>query len=123
GQRSGLWKNLGRPPQKIVGVGFIAEGFESSRPYRRMPDSYHRTTSWIMEGVDGEIIGDAGLGYGGASGLKVDRCDPRHGTPPDTKVVASSGGHSDNYVLAVEEALDPYPSVTGSRDYLIRADM
>jgi N,N-dimethylformamidase len=123
GQRSGLWKNLGRPPQKIVGVGFIAESFESSRPYRRMPDSYHRTTSWIMAGVDGEIIGDSGLAYGGAAGLKLDRCDPRHGTPLDAKVVASSGGHSDNYMLAIEEALDPYPSIAGSRDYLIRADM
>ena len=123
GQKSGLWKNLGRPPQKIVGVGFIAEGFETSRPYRRMPDSYHRTVSWMMKGVDGEILGDTGLAYGGAAGLEVDRYDLHHGTPPHAKIIASSGGHSDNYMLSIEEILYPYPGLAGSQDYRIRADM
>jgi hypothetical protein len=27
GQKSGLWKDLGRPPQKLTAVGFISEGF------------------------------------------------------------------------------------------------
>ena len=27
GQKGGPWKSLGRPPQKLVGIGFIAEGF------------------------------------------------------------------------------------------------
>lgn len=42
GQKSGVWKDLGRPPQKPTGFGFIPEGFDSSRPLRRMPDSWHR---------------------------------------------------------------------------------
>jgi hypothetical protein len=29
--RSGLWKDLGRPPQKLTGVGFISEGFDPAR--------------------------------------------------------------------------------------------
>jgi N,N-dimethylformamidase len=123
GQKSGLWKNLGRPPQKMVGVGFIAEGFETSRPYRRMPDSYHRTVSWIMEGVEGEMIGDTGLAYGGAAGIELDRYDLSHGTPPHTRILSSSGGHSDNYLLSIEEILYPYPGLAGSQDYRIRADM
>ena len=123
GQKSGLWKNLGRPPQKTVGVGFIAEGFETSRPYRRMPDSYHRTVDWIMKGVEGEMIGDSGLAYGGAAGLELDRYDLTLGTPPHTRIIASSGGHSDNYLLAIEEILYPYPGLSGSQDYRIRADM
>jgi len=123
GQKSGLWKNLGRPPQKLVGIGFIAEGFETSRPYRRMPDSYHRTVSWIMNGVEGEIIGDTGLAYGGAAGIEMDRYDLSLGTPPHTKILSSSGGHSDNYLLAIEEILYPYPGLAGSQDYRIRADM
>jgi N,N-dimethylformamidase len=123
GQKSGLWKNLGRPPQKLVGVGFIAEGFETSRPYRRMPDSYHRTVSWIMEGIDGEIIGDFGLAYGGAAGLELDRYDLNLGTPPHARIVASSGGHSDNYLLSIEEVLYPYPGLAGTQDYRIRADI
>ncbi|MDQ0332973.1 N,N-dimethylformamidase [Mesorhizobium sp. YL-MeA3-2017] len=123
GQKSGLWKNLGRPPQKLVGIGFIAEGFETSRPYRRMPDSYHRTVSWIMDGVEGEMIGDTGLAYGGAAGIEIDRYDLTLGTPPHTKILSSSGGHSDNYLLGIEEILYPYPGLSGSQDYRIRADM
>ncbi|GGC77075.1 N,N-dimethylformamidase beta subunit family domain-containing protein [Chelatococcus reniformis] len=123
GQKSGLWKNLGRPPQKLVGVGFIAEGFETSRPYRRMPDSYHRTVSWMMKGIEGEMLGETGLAYGGAAGLELDRYDLNYGTPPHARIVASSGGHSDNYMLSIEEILYPYPGLAGSQDYRIRSDM
>ncbi len=123
GMKSGLWKNLGRAPQKLVGVGFIAEGFESSRPYRRMPDSYHRTVDWIMKGVSGEMIGEGGLAHGGAAGIELDRYDLSLGTPPHARILASSGGHSDNYLLAIEEVLYPYPGLSGSQDYRIRGDM
>jgi N,N-dimethylformamidase len=123
GQKGGLWKNLGRPPQKLVGVGFIAEGFETSRPFRRMPDSYHRTVAWITDGVEGEIIGDFGLAYGGAAGLELDRYDLNLGTPPHARIIASSGGHSDNYLLSIEEILYPYPGLSGTQDYRIRADL
>ncbi len=123
GQRSGLWKNLARPPQKLTGVGFISQGFEVSVPYRRMPDSWHRTVSWIMEGVDGEIIGDKGLGHGGAAGIEIDRYDLSLGTPPHAKIVASSGGHPDNYMLVCEEILYAHPGMYGTYDYRIRADM
>ena len=123
GQKSGLWKNLGRPPQKLVGIGFIAEGFETSRPYRRMPDSYHRQVAWIMKGVEGEVIGDSGLAYGGAAGIELDRYDLQLGTPPHTKILASSGGHSDNYLLSIEEILYPYPGLAGTQDYRIRGDI
>ena len=70
GEKSGLWRNRGRAPQKLTGVGSIGEGFETSAPYRRMPDSYHRSVSWICEGIDQEIMGDEGLAYGGAAGLE-----------------------------------------------------
>ena len=35
GEKSGLWRNRGRAPQKLTGVGFIAEGFETSAPIAR----------------------------------------------------------------------------------------
>jgi len=123
GERSGLWRGRGRAPQKLTGVGFIAEGFETSERYRRMPDSWHRTVSWITEGVEGEIIGDQGLAYGGAAGIELDRYDLSLGTPPHTKIIASSGGHSDNYVLVTEELLYAYAGLVGSLDYRIRSDM
>ena len=93
GERGGLWRMRGRAPQKFSGVGFIAEGFDTAEPYRKMPDAWHRTVSWITEGVEGEIFGDHGLAYGGAAGIELDRYDLSLGTPPHTKIVASSGGH------------------------------
>lgn len=123
GEKSGLWRNRARAPQKLTGVGFIAEGFEHSQPYRRMPDSWHRTVSWITEGIEGEIIGDFGLAHGGAAGVELDRYDLKLGTPPHAKIIASSGGHTDNYVLVTEELLYAYQGTTGSQDYRIRGDI
>ncbi len=123
GDKSGLWRNRGRAPQKTLGVGFIGEGFESGRGFRRMPDSYHRTVAWITEGIKGEIIGEFGLAQGGAAGLEVDRYDLKLGTPPHAKIIASSGGHTDNYVLSVEEVLYAFAGMNGTQDYRIRADI
>ena len=123
GQKSGLWKDLGRPPQKLTGVGFISEGFDSARPFRRMPDGWHRRAAWMFEGIQGEILGDFGLAHGAAGGLELDRYDLKLGTPPHALIVASSGGHSDTYVTVTEEILYPYPGLSGSHDYRVRADM
>ena len=123
GQKSGLWKDLGRPPQKLTGVGFISEGFDSARPYRRMPDGWHRRAAWMFEGIKGEILGNFGLAQGAAGGLEIDRYDLTLGTPPHALIVASSGGHSDNYMTVTEEVHYPYPGLSGSHDYRIRADM
>ena len=123
GMKGGLWKNLGRPPQKSMGVGFISQGFESARPYRRMPDSWHRRANWMFKGIEGEIFGDFGLAHEGAAGIEIDRYDLNLGTPPHTLIVASSGGHSDNYMLVSEETLYTFPGMTGTYDYRIRADI
>ena len=123
GEKSGLWRNRGRAPQKLTGVGFIGEGFETSAPYRKMPDAFHRTVDWITKGIEGEIIGDEGLAYGAAAGIELDRYDLSLGTPPHTKIIASSGGHSDNYVLVTEELLYAYAGLVGSLDYRIRGDI
>jgi N,N-dimethylformamidase len=88
-----------------------------------MPDSWHRRADWMFEGIEGEIIGDFGLAHHGAAGLEIDRYDLTLGTPPHALIVASSGGHSDNYQTVVEEVLYPYPGLMGSYDYRIRADM
>ena len=123
GQKGGPWKLLGRPPQKLVGVGFISEGFGKSQFYRRMPDSHNPTLSWITEGIEGEVIGDFGLAYDGAAGVEIDRYDLTLGTPPNTKLIASSGGHTDNYIMHSQVLLHHYQGVTGSYDHRIRADM
>ncbi len=123
GQKGAAWKSLGRPPQKLMGVGFISEGFGESQFYRRMPDSYHPAISWITEGIEGEIIGDFGLAYDGAAGVEIDRYDLTLGTPPHTRLIASSGGHTDNYIVNSQVLRHHYQGVTGSYDYRVRADM
>ncbi|TDJ66639.1 MAG: LamG domain-containing protein, partial [Proteobacteria bacterium] len=69
GDKGGIWRNRGRPPQKLTGVGFTSEGMDESQPYRRMPDSYDRAVSWVFDGVDNDVFGDYGLAQGGAAGI------------------------------------------------------
>jgi N,N-dimethylformamidase len=121
GQRGASWRAQGRPPNKILGVGFVAEGFDSSMSFRRMPDSYEPSLSWIMEGIESDVFGGFGLADEGAAGLELDGYDLKLGTPPNTKLVAASGGHDDNYLLMIT----PHETegLYGSYDYRVRADM
>ena len=124
GQRSGLWRSRGRAPQKIVGLGFTAEGMDASEPFERMPDSFHRRVSWIMDGIgEEELIGDFGLACGGAGGVELDRYELGLGTPPHTLLIASTIGHSDNYPLVSEEVTYAFPGRGGTQDAQVRGDM
>lgn len=124
GQRSGLWRSRGRAPQKIVGLGFTAEGMDASQPFERMPDSFHKRVAWIFNGVGAEEpIGDFGLAGGGAGGIEIDRYELGLGTPPHTLLVASTSGHSDNYPLVSEEVTYAFPGRGGTQDAQVRGDM
>jgi N,N-dimethylformamidase len=123
GEKGGIWRNRGRPPQKLTGVGFTSEGMDESKPYRRMPDSYDPGISWVFDGVDDELFGDYGLALGGAAGIELDRYDLSLGTPPNTLLLASSEGHSDNYPHVSEELTFTIPGIGGTQDFQIRADM
>lgn len=123
GERSGLWRHRGRPPQKLVGVGFTSEGMDMSVPYRRMPDSYHRAVSWIFSGVEGEMFGDFGLAGGGAAGIEIDRYELSLGTPPHARILASSEPLSDNYPLVQEEIYFMTPGLGGTQHPWVRADL
>ncbi|WP_136660460.1 N,N-dimethylformamidase beta subunit family domain-containing protein [Nitratireductor sp. XY-223] len=124
GERSGLWRSRGRAPQKIVGLGFTTEGMDESQPYERMPDSFHKRVSWIMQGIgDEEPIGDFGLAAGGCAGVELDRYELGLGTPPHAMLLASSWGHSDNYPLVSEEITYAFPGRGGTQDAQVRGDM
>jgi len=91
GERGGVWRNRARAPQKLVGVGFAAQGFDQSSYFRRMPDSTAANARFIFEGVgEDELLGNFGLVGGGAAGHELDRYDLTLGTPPNTMLVASS---------------------------------
>jgi len=124
GEYGGLWRRNGRAPQRIVGTGFTAQGFDISSYYVRKPDSYKKEVSWIMAGVgEDERIGDFGLIGGGAAGLELDRADRSLGTPPGAYVLASSEDHTDIYLVVCEELLINYPGTGGQENDLVRADL
>jgi N,N-dimethylformamidase len=51
GEMGGLWRNRARPPQQLVGVGFVAVGHDVSSPYRRIIDDTS-PGAWVFEGTD-----------------------------------------------------------------------
>ncbi|TFV87258.1 hypothetical protein E4P40_11670 [Blastococcus sp. CT_GayMR20] len=124
GEPAGLWRHRGRAPQALVGVGFCAQGWDRSSPYRRSAASYADDVSWIFDGVEGDVFGSVGLVRGGAAGDEIDRADTTLGTPPGTVVLASSFGHSDEYQRAIEELGMNLPGLGGgTTDPEVRADV
>jgi N,N-dimethylformamidase len=89
----GLWRRVGRPPNLICGVGFIAQGFDVSSYYRRAPDADNPRAAFIFAGVGDEIIGNFGLVGGGAAGIELDCITTALGSPPNMLRLASSENH------------------------------
>lgn len=124
GEMGGLWRNRGRAPQKLVGVGFIAQGFERGSYFVRRPESYSPEAEWIFAGVaPDERIGDFNLDGGGAAGLEIDWFDPALGSPGWSHLVASSEGHSRLMLEARENVGVAHPYMGGDMDPHVRADM
>ncbi|HZA91109.1 MAG TPA: LamG domain-containing protein [Gemmatimonadales bacterium] len=126
GELGGLWRNRGRPPQALVGVGFTAQGFDWARPYRRQPDSFDPRVAFVFEGIaPDEPIGDCPnlvLGYG-AAGHEIDRYARDLGTPAHTMLLATATGFSDGYQAAAEEILMMDSMQGGRVNPRVRADM
>jgi N,N-dimethylformamidase len=124
GERGGTWRSRGRPPQRLVGVGFGSEGFDVSSYYRRPPDSYDPRASWIFDGIaDPAPIGDFGLVGGGAAGVELDVYDSRLGTPSHALLLASSELHTDSYLEVREELGYTTRGISGTESPRVRADM
>ena len=114
----------GTRPQKLTGVGFTSQGFDSSLPFRRLADSHDPRAAFVFEGVvDDELIGDSGLVMGGAGGYEIDRADSLLGTPPHALVLATATGFTDVYQHVVEEVDAMNRVQGGSVNPLVRADM
>lgn len=124
GEQGGLWRARGLAPQRYVGVGFTAQGFDYSVPYIRQPGSFDPRAAWIFEGVGpDEPIGDFGLVQGGACGFEVDRVDFALGSPPHTLVLATGAGFSDVYQHVIEEVGHSDPNQGGTTHPLVKGDM
>jgi N,N-dimethylformamidase len=98
GEYGGLWRHRGRPPQRVAGVGFTAQGFDRSLPYRRTPASFDPRVAFVFEDIESDdVIGDYGLVMGGAAGFEIDRADVLLGTPPHAFILATATGFSEVY--------------------------
>jgi N,N-dimethylformamidase len=124
GERGGLWRHRGRPPNNLLGVGFAAQGWGWPAPGYRRVLPRGSPFEWVFEGVENEeSIGEHGLVLGGAAGNEVDRADPSRGTPDGAVVLATSKGHSDLYQLAHEDILLTSAGQGGSTQPLVRSDV
>ncbi|HEY1515926.1 MAG TPA: N,N-dimethylformamidase beta subunit family domain-containing protein [Solirubrobacteraceae bacterium] len=104
GELGGLWRDRGLAPQRLVGVGFIADGIGRASGYKRLEASHDPRVSFAFEGVaDDEVIGDFGLVLGGTGGNEIDRADPLLGTPAHALRVATTLPLGDTYHHAIEE--------------------
>ena len=126
GEFGGLWRFRGRAPQRLVGVGFTAQGFDRNSPFRRTPGSFDPRAAFIFEGLDeNALIGEhpSLVLEVGAAGSELDRVDYAQGSPTHTLILATSFGHSDSYQHVVEEVNTSDSRQGGTENVLVKADM
>jgi len=125
GELGGLWRHRGMAPNRIVGIGFAAMGYDAPSPgYQRRPGSFDERAAFIFEGIGaGEIIGDFGSVLGSAAADEIDRVDFDLGTPPHTLVLATAEGYGYPYMPVVEDHLEMSPIIVSAQQKNVRADM
>jgi N,N-dimethylformamidase len=125
GEYGGMWRRQGnRAPNAICGVGFVAQGFDESTWYRRLPGSHDPRAAFIFEGIGPEErIGDFGLIGGGAAGMEIDSYNVDLGSPRHALVLASSATLTEAHVLVVEEMLFNFMGTTGNLCPQVRSDL
>jgi N,N-dimethylformamidase len=124
-EQGGLWRYRGKDPNRLVGNGFAAQGFDVPSPgYGVVEGARESRAGWILDGVETDVIGEHGLILDGAAGDEIDRVDPRWGSPPHVVVLATSQGrHSDFMQLVSEDVPVTHPNVRGTLSDDIRADL
>jgi N,N-dimethylformamidase len=123
GEYGGLWRRIGRAPNVMCGVGFIAQGFDVSSYYRRAAGADDPRAAFIFKGVADEIIGDFGLIGGGAAGIELDCITTALGSPPNVLRLASSENHSPMMLLVNEEFGVVPPNLGGDQNERVKADL
>lgn len=124
GEPGGLWRLRGRAPNRLVGVGMAAQGWDTSTPgFERTEASRDPRAADLFDGIDEDVIGDFGLVLGGAAGDEIDRADFGLGTPRHALVLARSQPHSKYYLAASEELQTPTPHINGTNNANVHADV
>ena len=115
-QPGGTWRERGRPPDRLVGVGFAGFGWDRAVAYTRTGLSYSGRFGWVFEGVESSVIGGAGLNMGGAVAFEFDRCDQDLG-PAGCEVLATAAPLGGGFFRSYEDGPGRAP------DPLVRCDM
>jgi N,N-dimethylformamidase len=123
GEYGGLWRRQGRAPNALVGIGFVAQGFDRSSHYRRTAAGRDPRARFIFEGIEDEVLGNFGLFGDGAAGLELDAVSGGLGTPAHALVVARSEDHSNAFQLVNEEMNVSFAGSDGRFSSAVRADM
>ncbi len=111
GSYGGLWRRQGKAPQKIVGIGFTAQGNFNGSYYVRK--NYEEKYNWIFNGVPSKKLGDFGLSGFGAAGFELDKVDFNLGSPKNIIILASSENHGKDFILVPEEQLTHITNLSG----------
>ena len=124
GEFGGLWRRIGRPPNVMCGVGFIAQGFDISSFYRRAPgcrQSARRLHLRRRAGRDHrQFRPDRRRRRRGSSSIV---CRPISARPPNMLRLASSDGHSPMMLLVNEEFGVVPPNLGGDLNARVHADL
>jgi len=125
GERGGAWRDRGRAPQRLLGVGTTAMGWGPAQAFARLPGSFDERAAFIFDGIGAdELIGGFGMVLGGAAGDEIDRFDLSLGSPPHTLLLASSAGrHTNHYQLLPWDVQTYLLGHGGAEDSRVRADM
>ena len=121
GEYGGLWRRIGRPPNRLVGIGFNGLGCDGATGYRRQPDAQNPRVTFIFANTsDHPVFGICGSVCGGAVSQEIDRWNASLGSPSHALVVASSDNCPSDFQLVREDSDAQYPDLQGPK---LRADM
>jgi len=126
GSYGGLWRRIGRPAHKLVGIGFTSQGIYIGYPYTVNNAMNDPRVAFVRQGLEKELqpgvkLGERGYMGGGAVGHELDRADFRLGTPRHALILATGVVDHPAFQPANEDRLSHYwPK---PREELIRADM
>ncbi len=105
GLRGGTWRQLGRTPNTLVGVGYSAQGdMAPTKPFARTDGANSPRVAFLFDGVAQGEIGREGT-TGAAGGYELDRADAALGTPPHALVIARTTPFDDGLHPVNEERL------------------
>lgn len=99
GREGGIWRGLGRAPNRLFGIGYCAHGFSGDGTYKAetslRPENLPRHLAAAFR-----KIGDGAFGV---AGLELDRYAPELGSHADAIILARAENMPPGYVPTVEE--------------------